>query len=243
MNTPILLNLGCGLKTAPTFVDIDWSPSLRAANSKVLNLLATPFLSSERKRRIGAMVGDIRVHNLSKGIPYPDNSVDAVYHSHLLEHIDREFVPGFFAEIRRVLKPGGLHRICVPDLENLARSYLASLEAAITSRTPNGHERSIEEMIEQSVRREADGTSKQPPLRRAAENFFFGDARKRGETHQWMYDRVNLPARLREAGFTQVRVTTWNDSEIPGWVEAGLERGESGSEYKPGCLYVESRKA
>ena len=53
------------------------------------------------------------VHDLSKGIPFDDNSVDVVYHSHLLEHIDRKNVPTFLKEIRRVLKPRGIHRIVV----------------------------------------------------------------------------------------------------------------------------------
>lgn len=66
------------------------------------------------------------VHDLKKGIPAPAASVDAVYHSHVLEHIDRDAVPGFFADIARVLRPGGVHRIVVPDLERYAHEYLDS---------------------------------------------------------------------------------------------------------------------
>ncbi len=237
------LNLGCGHKTADSFVNMDWSPLLRVANSRVMKFAVAPFLSNERRARIAADIGDIRVHNLSKGIPYPDNSVDAIYHSHLMEHIDREHVPGFLAEIWRVLKVGGIHRICVPDLEALAREYLKSLEDAVSSGHANGHEKAIEGMIEQSVRREAHGSSLQPRMRRALENFLFGDARSRGETHQWMYDRINLPALLAQQGFSEVLIVSWNKSEIPGWSEAGLERAQTGEEYKPGSLYVECRKA
>src|SRR5258706_6399113 len=32
-----------------------------------------------------------------------------------------------------------------------------------------------------------------------------GDARKRGETHQWQYDRYTLSGLLQAAGFTDVR--------------------------------------
>ena len=70
------------------------------------------------------MAGELLPHDLRRGIPFPDGSVDAVYHSHVLEHIDRSAVPGCLAEIRRVLRIGGVHRIVVPDLELVVRNYL-----------------------------------------------------------------------------------------------------------------------
>ena len=69
------------------------------------------------------------MHDLKKGIPAADDSADAVYHSHVLEHVDREAVPGFMAEALRVLKPGGVHRIVVPDFERHVRDYLSSLDS------------------------------------------------------------------------------------------------------------------
>lgn len=75
------------------------------------------------------------------------------------------------------------------------------------------------------------------------ENFLFGDARRRGETDQWMYDRINLPALLLSTGFTEIRVCSWNESEIENWVQGGLEFDENLNEYKLGSLYVECRKS
>ena len=45
---------------------------------------------------------------------------DAVYSSHNLEHLHYHEVPGVLAEFYRVLKPGGLVCIGVPDLQAIA---------------------------------------------------------------------------------------------------------------------------
>lgn len=48
-------------------------------------------------------------------IPLEDNSVEAIYASHLLEHFPRHKTRAVLAEWHRVLKPGGEIRILVPD--------------------------------------------------------------------------------------------------------------------------------
>lgn len=237
-----MLNLGCGTKTSENFVNIDWSPALLVSQSALLRTFATIFLDEQRRDRLRELKGNVLVHNLKNGIPFQTGTVDVVYHSHILEHLNREHVSGFLDEIVRVLKPGGLHRICVPDLEALVRRYLRNLEVASASDMDADHDAYIEAFLEQCVRREPYGTRHQPRVRRALENFLFGDARKRGETHQWMYDRVNLKTRLRDAGFSEIRSVAWNESSIPLWRESDLESGAEGQEYKPHSLYMECRK-
>lgn len=187
------------------------------------------------------MAGQVLVHDLRRGIPAVDESVDAVYHSHLLEHIDRAHAPAFLAEVVRVLRPGGVHRVVVPDFELACRRYLEHAERCVgTSGFITDHEDHIAAIIEQMVRREASGTSQQNPLRRRVENMLLGDARRRGETHQWMYDRISLPAMLRACGFRNPTVVDEATSSIPGWRRIDLDRNGDGSEYKPGSLYVEA---
>tara|TARA_B100000427_G_scaffold122165_1_gene101746 strand:- start:2404 stop:3189 length:786 start_codon:yes stop_codon:yes gene_type:complete len=48
-------------------------------------------------------------------MPYEDGSVKNIYVSHVLEHIEKEYTKIFFSEAYRVLKKGGVLRICVPD--------------------------------------------------------------------------------------------------------------------------------
>jgi predicted SAM-dependent methyltransferase len=71
----------------------------------------------------------VQQHDLSKGIPFADNSFDLVYHSHVLEHFSKLDGLTFIRECYRVLVPGGHIRIAVPDLEMLAKLYLTNLEA------------------------------------------------------------------------------------------------------------------
>nr|WP_211100187.1 class I SAM-dependent methyltransferase [Azospirillum halopraeferens] len=53
--------------------------------------------------------------------PLPDESVDAVWSSHVLEHVSRHEVLRALREVRRVLVPGGAAVIIVPDLQRVSR--------------------------------------------------------------------------------------------------------------------------
>jgi predicted SAM-dependent methyltransferase len=70
-------------------------------------------------------------HNLLSGVPFAENSFDLVYHSHVLEHMTKADGEKFLSECLRVLKPGGILRIAVPDLEQILRNYLRLLEAGL----------------------------------------------------------------------------------------------------------------
>jgi SAM-dependent methyltransferase len=240
---PVILNLGCGTKTSDLCINIDWSIyTLLTRIPWALPMLA-PIVGHDRVERVRGMHGEIISHDLRRGIPFPDESVDAVYHSHLMEHVDRDCIPAFQREIYRVLKPGGLQRICVPDLERLVREYAISLEADDLSReAARRHDVTVANMFEQCVRRAPAGSRGQSRFRIWCEGLLLGDARARGETHQWMWDRVNIRIALMDAGFSDVNVGSWDISNIAGWKDMGLERTGDGDEYKPKSLYVECRK-
>jgi ubiquinone/menaquinone biosynthesis C-methylase UbiE len=50
-------------------------------------------------------------------LPLADASADVVYTSHMVEHMTRDEARQFLAEARRVLRPGGVLRIAVPDID------------------------------------------------------------------------------------------------------------------------------
>ena len=170
-----ILNLGCGTKTSSDAVNIDWSIYLRISRSKILRLLAGPLLSDLRRQRLDSLrEKDILIHDLKKGIPYDDCSVDMVYHSHFLEHLPKESAPGFLRECRRVLKPGGIIRVVVPDFEQVSRAYLDNLEkldqlSGASHEAEQGHDAYIGDVIEQCVRTEGAGTKEQSSLVRKVE--------------------------------------------------------------------------
>lgn len=67
---------------------------------------------------------DIVLNLRTDALPLEDNSVEAIYTSHTLEHIDLHCQRRMFAEFYRVLKPDGRIRIVVPDFDIAIRAYV-----------------------------------------------------------------------------------------------------------------------
>jgi len=99
-----MLNLGCGDRFHRGWTNIDFA-------AKPPNVIG---------------------HDLRTCLPFNDESFDVVYHSHVLEHFSAIEGERLLCECLRVLTPGGLLRVAVPDLENIARTYLHQLEAVLS---------------------------------------------------------------------------------------------------------------
>jgi SAM-dependent methyltransferase len=240
-----ILNLGCGHKTSSDrrVVNIDWSAYLRIRKNLFLSTLA-PFLMTESQRKkLNALPPQILVHDLSKGIPFAESSVDVVFHSNMLEHLEKSDAIKFLKEVLRVLKPSGIHRIVVPDFELVIARYLSHVKECEDNELEIiRHDDYISAILEQSVRKCAAGTALHSPLRAWLENWLLGDARSRGETHQWMYDRISLGSILKDLGYVNVRLQSFDKSNIPGWNDLGLDLNLDGSEYAVGSMYIEAQK-
>jgi predicted SAM-dependent methyltransferase len=89
------LHLGCGQRYIPGFFHVD----------------ALPYSIVDRVGRVESM-------------PFiASNSVELIYACHVLEHFGRFEVPDVLAEWYRVLQPGGLLRLAVPDFAACAAIY------------------------------------------------------------------------------------------------------------------------
>ena len=92
----------------------------KAAETSVLHISPENFLRKIFKRDFGGYISaDLYRKDVDKQfdiqkIPYPDHSFDLVFASHVLEYVeeDRQAI----AEIKRVLRPGGLAMLPVPML-------------------------------------------------------------------------------------------------------------------------------
>lgn len=66
--------------------------------------------------------------DLRNGIPFPDESVSKIYSSHFFEHLSYQEGQKFLDECLRVLSPGGIFSICVPNARLYIEAYLMNSE-------------------------------------------------------------------------------------------------------------------
>jgi predicted SAM-dependent methyltransferase len=62
--------------------------------------------------------------DITRPLAFPDRSLDAVYASEVIEHVDRDSARRFFVEARRVLRDGGVLRLTTPDVVEVCRLFL-----------------------------------------------------------------------------------------------------------------------
>jgi predicted SAM-dependent methyltransferase len=62
--------------------------------------------------------------DIRDGLPLDDDTVDYVFSIHALQEIPYKNVVGVLRELRRVIKPGGWLRLCLPDADKGIAAYL-----------------------------------------------------------------------------------------------------------------------
>lgn len=239
-----LLNLGCGTRMHAAWNNVDFSVYARLRpHMRLVRLLhRLGLISPVRFSQFSKVEPDVIAWDLRHGIPFDEGSFHVVYHSHLLEHIDREAAAGFLEECLRVLKPGGTMRVVVPDLEIWGKQYMLSLQSGDREGI-GGHEEVVAALLDQMVRREPRTRDLQKPVVRALERVFLGDASATGYQHRWMYDFRTLSAVLARTGFVSLtKQESASISRIEKWASFGLDTNSDGSEYKPGSLYCEATR-
>ena len=208
------INVGCGQAPTEGWRNFDNSLSLRLSKIPLLPklLYKAGFLESEQYRFIEyAQTNRIEYGDAVKGLPLPDYSVDILYSSHMLEHLDQSGAGLFLKEARRVLISGGIIRIVVPDLRKLIREYLDSgdadafLSASYLFQPQSG-------TIAQRLR-----------------NLMMGN-----RYHQWMYDGDSLCGLLLLHGFSEPTILNPGETRIesPGSLDLQERISES--------IYVEA---
>jgi SAM-dependent methyltransferase len=87
-------------------------------------LRATGLITAARyaEHKAGAF-SDLVYMDITKPLPLRNESVSAVFSSHVLEHLFADEVHSLASELKRVMIPGGICRVVVPDLEKIVASY------------------------------------------------------------------------------------------------------------------------
>jgi len=120
----IKVNLGCGKDAVEGWINIDNSLKVLLAKYPFLKwiLFKVGIISEEVYKEKWSK--NIKRHDVRKGLPFDNNSVDCIYCSHLLEHLTQEEAKKLCQEAFRVLKPNAISRVVVPDLKLMAQKYI-----------------------------------------------------------------------------------------------------------------------
>jgi predicted SAM-dependent methyltransferase len=205
------LNIGCGDAPTAGWINYDNSPAVWLAHSPLLAALLravglidagnVAFIANCRRLCI-------RHADAARRIPHAGATVDVVYSSHMIEHLDRREATGFLAECLRVLKPGGVLRLAAPDLrwsileymeKGSADAFVAQLQFDVDR--PRG--------LVDGVRRLVSG----------------------GRGHYWMYDGPSLRRLVAESGFVDVEIVPAGQTRLADPGDLDLREREIESVY------------
>lgn len=184
----IYVQYGCGLSAPAGWNNYDASPTLR--------LQKLPVVGDIFKKKVD-FPSNVRYGDILKNLPgIMENSCDGIYCSHVLEHLS---LNDFYLAIRNtygLLKPGGIFRCVLPDLEFSIHQYMEDVKTKPAMA-------SIDFLNATML-----GIKDRPKGLKEFIISLMGNSH-----HLWMWDQYALKKSLEEAGFIKIRKCIYNDSE------------------------------
>ena len=191
------LNLGCGPVQPPGWINIDGS--MRAK-------LASWFNPMDRLLvKLGVLSPtefgpNVKVCNLFRPLPYADRSISCIYAGELWEHFEYADAHRLTNDCFRVLAPGGVLRVCVPDGVQFWKRYLDLVATEV--------EKPQSERVAERIKAHVSMYFNEICTRR----IWFGSM---GHTHKWQFDEVQLIEMFETNGFINVERKSFHDSRMP----------------------------
>lgn len=178
---------GCGLCSPKGWTNFDASPTLRLQKIPILGSLipSGPF---------GRFPMSVKYGDILKGLPLEANSVDLLYCSHILEHLTVQEVDVALSNCFRCLKPNGIFRLVLPDIEAMATEYIQS---------------SSPDAVHHFMQLTWLGEEHRTPSALSAVKQWMSRGR-----HLWMWDYKAFEKKLENAGFCNIRRAKFGDSDI-----------------------------
>ena len=209
------VNIGCGATPTPGWLNLDSSWTIRAVRSRPLGVAfgAAGLLRGKHEYIEAIRRHDIQWADATNSLPLEDGGAEIVYTSHMVEHLTRTEAERFFAEALRVLRPGGILRVAVPDIDyhvdlyrehGDANEFIAGLH--MSSERPGSFVGKIRQVL-------------------------VGERQ-----HHWMYNGQTLSSALKTAGFVKVGVLPAGSTSISDPGELDL------AERAPESVFVEAVK-
>ncbi len=206
---PLYVNLGSAHVAPTAWLNLD-----RTVNILIDRVPALP----QALRRLGILRQEQydhfreglwrRVHYWDAHYPIPlkNDVATAVYSSHLLEHLDPATASNLLAECYRVLQPGGVLRVVVPDMYRINKEYVSVMDQVTRSEIG---------LVDDVVFLEKRMPAADVPTAFAAEYYDPDPQRQRSFGHRWMYDKWSLHSALRRVGFDSIRECRFREGQTP----------------------------
>ncbi len=180
---------GCGFTAPDSWINYDASPTLQFER---LPLLGKLYTRNRQRFPANVIYGDIVA-----GLPEKTDSCDAIYCSHILEHLTYEDFCTALKNTYNILKPGGTFRGVVPDLRTAVNDYI---ENADHSDAP------ASELMRSTM---LGLESRKKGISALVKNLY-GNSK-----HLWMWDYRSLSFELKKTGFTNIRPAMFGDAADP----------------------------
>ena len=187
MRDGLYVQYGCGFSAPEEWRSFDASPTLRFERLPLVGKLYT--------RNSSRFPRNVEYGNIVEGLPLPQESCRAVYSSHVLEHLGLVDFKKAIRHTYRLLKPGGVFRSVLPDLEFLANRYVE-----------DGSQTAAPDFMRNSYL----GICDRPRGIRGLLSAWLGNSK-----HLWMWDFKSIEAELKDCGFVDIRRAKYGDSTDP----------------------------
>lgn len=181
---------GCHHCAPAEWINFDASPTLRIER--------IPIIGRFIKKNTARFPANVRYGDIISGLPIPDGVVRGLYASHILEHLSRDDFSIALHNSFRLLAPGGIFRLIVPDLEARAVTYLAAVRSGSFDAS--------------DVFMRSTGLGLEHRPRSALQHTV---ALLGNSAHLWMWDYPCLSHELASAGFVEIRRCRLGDSGDP----------------------------
>lgn len=184
MKEEVRINLGSGPDGIDGWVNYDWGWLPFFSKIPLFRWLLVLFglLDKSYQRDWGK----VTLHDLRSGIPLASNSVDWIYSSNFLEHLEKYEAEKLLKDCLRVLKNGGKMRLVVPDLKKVVDKYAKNGDADVFCREFYGFDKD--------------------------KNLGLSKGAIRG--HQWMYDFESFKELVEKVGFVDVVRSSYRKSKM-----------------------------
>jgi predicted SAM-dependent methyltransferase len=189
MQSDFYMQYGCGLSAPVEWKNFDSSQTLRWERTPILGR----WTKNAKRFPPHVKLGDI-----VSGLPLPDGSCKGIYASHVLEHLARNDCYRALENTFKLLAPGGIFRLIVPDLAYIGREYIRMLD--------KGDPEAGHYLVSATILGEET---------RARGLFSIAYHTLNTSRHLWMWDEFSLRKALQDRGFDRVRRCAFDDCGDP----------------------------